>query len=105
MFFRKLLDTAAKHKRLLGAASVAGFGFGTASMTSMADMKTYRRNLVSANYHKLMGGLLHNSSIASPMAECAEKQWPIYRRTEVQKEARENNKVWITYGNGVYDLT
>lgn len=38
------------------------------------------------------------------MAECEEK-WQIYRRTDVQKEARENKKVWVTYGNGVYDLT
>ena len=29
----------------------------------------------------------------------------IYRREQVQKEARENKKVWVTYGNGVYDLT
>ena len=30
---------------------------------------------------------------------------PVYRRVDVQKEARENKKVWVTYGDGVYDLT
>ena len=38
-------------------------------------------------------------------AECEERQWTIYRREDVQKEARTNNKVWVTNGNGVYDLT
>lgn len=39
------------------------------------------------------------------LAECEERKWQIYRRTEVQKEARENKKVWVTHGKGVYDLT
>jgi sulfite oxidase len=30
---------------------------------------------------------------------------PVYRRAEVQKQARENKKVWVTYKDGVYDLT
>jgi sulfite oxidase len=30
---------------------------------------------------------------------------PVYRRVDVQKEARENKKVWVTYGDSVYDLT
>ena len=38
-------------------------------------------------------------------ATCAEKEWPIYRRKEVQQHARDNKKVWVTYKEGVYDLT
>ena len=30
---------------------------------------------------------------------------PIYRRSEVQSEARTKKKVWVTYKDGVYDLT
>ena len=30
---------------------------------------------------------------------------PIYRRVEVQRQAREFKKVWVTYGDHVYDLT
>jgi cytochrome b involved in lipid metabolism len=29
----------------------------------------------------------------------------VYRRAEVQKEARENKRVLVTYKDGVYDLT
>ena len=55
--------------------------------------------------------LLQNSKLGQSMtprrvtAECEERQWTIYRREDVQKEARTNNKVWVTNGNGVYDLT
>ncbi len=30
---------------------------------------------------------------------------PTFRRMDVQREARENKKVWVTYIDGVYDLT
>lgn len=30
---------------------------------------------------------------------------PVYRRVEIQRVAREEKKVWVTYGEGVYDLT
>ena len=49
----------------------------------------------------------HHQGIAAPglTAECESRPWTVYRREQVQKEARENNKVWVTCGNGVYDLT
>ena len=28
----------------------------------------------------------------------------MYRKSEVQRQARENKKVWVTYKDGVYDL-
>lgn len=30
---------------------------------------------------------------------------PVFRRVDVQREARVNKKVWVTYKDGVYDLT
>jgi len=30
---------------------------------------------------------------------------PTYRRTEVNKHRRAANGVWVTYGDGVYDIT
>ena len=38
-------------------------------------------------------------------ATCAQKDWPVYRRQDVQRQARETKKVWVTYKEGVYDLT
>ena len=39
------------------------------------------------------------------LSECEENVWPIYKRSDVQRESRENKKVWVTHGKGVYDLT
>jgi sulfite oxidase len=37
------------------------------------------------------------------VSEC-QSALPVYRKTEVQRQARENKKVWVTYRDGVYDL-
>ncbi len=40
------------------------------------------------------------------ISECASTATlPIFRRADVQREARENKKVLVTYKDGVYDLT
>jgi len=38
------------------------------------------------------------------VAEC-DGDLPVYRKIEVQKYARENKKLWLTYKDGVYDMT
>ena len=68
MFFRKFLDAALKHKKLLGAASVAGLGFSTAHV---ADIKPQKSHLTTANFSMLQrtfGGLSLNTSFAFPLA-------------------------------------
>ena len=42
---------------------------------------------------------------APTLAECEEKNWTVYRRDAIRKVAMEQKKVWVTYGDGVYDLT
>lgn len=106
MYFKKLANSARNYKTWLGAASIAGLGLG-ASFTSSEDNKRMPLNAVRANYFQvpqiLRMGLPQTG--VKITAECGEQEWKIYRREEVQKESRENKKVWVTYGNGVYDLT
>jgi sulfite oxidase len=49
----------------------------------------------------MMSNLLSNQ-----VASCnEEKDLPTYRRSDVQKAARQDKKVWVTFKDGVYDLT
>ena len=45
------------------------------------------------------------SSGGSREAACSQREWPIYRRAEVQQQARVAKRVIVTYKEGVYDLT
>lgn len=47
--------------------------------------------------HRTMGG--------SNAADCEEKDWPVFRRGDVQTAAKVQKKVLITHKEGVYDLT
>jgi len=53
--------------------------------------------------HKI--GTLHPDDMCPVVPAEPATDLPTLRRAEVQKEARENKKVWVTYGDGVYDLT
>lgn len=107
MFFQKLKTIAWQNKRVLGAASVAGFGLGAASTESNHPVVRSVRTAHSSLFSSLLiwPGGLGSSARSSGVASCSELDWPIYRREQVQKEARENGKVWVTHGSGVYDLT
>jgi len=37
--------------------------------------------------------------------ECTAKAWPVYTRAEVALHKTMENRVWVTYKNGVYDIT
>jgi sulfite oxidase len=64
-----------------------------------------------------VGGVLAIKNVSYPeykpkfiwhqsITECATTtNLPEFRRADVQREARENKKVWVTYKDGVYDLT
>ena len=45
------------------------------------------------------------ASVISKSAECEGKDWTVYRKADVQRIAKDENKVLITYKEGVYDLT
>lgn len=112
MFFRKLVESAQQNKRWLGAASVAGLGVSAYTMTDQQNrskfiMPLHKDSIASQDKMRMGGRLINlfNNMAAPQIAECADNPLPVYRRQEVQKEARVNGKVWVTYKNGVYDLT
>lgn len=40
-----------------------------------------------------------------PTAECEQPPLPIFRREELQKHKSIKNRVWVSYGDGVFDIT
>jgi cytochrome b involved in lipid metabolism len=48
---------------------------------------------------------LHNPLTPLALSFAQDKEWPVFRRAEVQKKSREEKKIWVTYKDGVYDLT
>lgn len=46
-----------------------------------------------------------NMIMKNNLSHCQDKEWPTYRRSDLQKHKTLTNKVWISYKDGVYDIT